>query len=46
MDNLVENGIHFTRHYVHYACGITRTSLNTGRLPVHVNLENLEPTYT
>ena len=33
-------GITLYRHYVHYACSPTRTSLQSGRLPVHVNLKN------
>eukprot|EP01084_Bolivina_argentea_P227466 384156_1 len=33
-------GITLMRHYVHYACSPTRTSLQSGRLPVHVNLGN------
>ena len=36
-DELVASGIHLTRHYVHKMCTPTRTSVQSGRLPVHVN---------
>ena len=36
-DSLVASGIHLKRHYVHKACTPTRTSVQSGRLPVHVN---------
>jgi len=36
-DALVSSGIHLTRHYVHRMCTPTRTSVQSGRLPVHVN---------
>lgn len=37
LDELVASGIHLTRHYVHPMCTPTRTSVQSGRLPVHVN---------
>jgi arylsulfatase I/J len=37
MDALVESGVHLTRHYVFRMCTPTRTSVQSGRLPVHVN---------
>ena len=41
MNNLaLSEGIVLMRHYVHYACSPTRSSLQSGRLPVHVNLRN------
>jgi len=38
LDKLVSSGIHLTRHYVHFSCTPTRSSVQTGRLPVHVNI--------
>eukprot|EP01084_Bolivina_argentea_P003680 6923_1 len=35
-----EEGLQLNRHYVHYVCCPTRTSFQTGRLPVHVNIVN------
>ncbi|CAJ1355173.1 unnamed protein product [Effrenium voratum] len=37
LDSLVASGIHLKRHYVHKACTPSRTSVQSGRLPVHVN---------
>lgn len=37
LDGLVAEGVHLTRHYVHQYCTPTRTSVQSGRLPVHVN---------
>ena len=37
LDALVHNGIRLHRHYVHRFCTPSRTSLQSGRLPVHVN---------
>lgn len=39
-----KEGLILNRHYVHYCCSPTRTSLQTGRLPVHVNTLNSGPT--
>jgi arylsulfatase I/J len=36
-DQLVASGIHLTRHYVHQMCTPSRTSVQSGRLPVRVN---------
>eukprot|EP00445_Apocalathium_hangoei_P025904 CAMPEP_0203931566 /NCGR_PEP_ID=MMETSP0359-20131031/70134_1 /ASSEMBLY_ACC=CAM_ASM_000338 /TAXON_ID=268821 /ORGANISM="Scrippsiella Hangoei, Strain SHTV-5" /LENGTH=556 /DNA_ID=CAMNT_0050860925 /DNA_START=1 /DNA_END=1671 /DNA_ORIENTATION=- len=36
IDELVSEGVHLTRHYVHSTCTPTRTSAQSGRLPVHV----------
>lgn len=36
MDSLVQQGVNFTRHYVHYVCTPSRSSVQSGRLPVHV----------
>ena len=35
-----KEGVILNRHYVHYCCSPTRTSFQSGRLPVHVNLGN------
>ena len=37
LDELVAEGVHLTRHYVHQYCTPTRTSVQSGRLPVHVS---------
>eukprot|EP01052_Picozoa_sp_SAG31_P047471 SAG31_NODE_9516_length_1265_cov_1.874786_1_plen_161_part_00 len=36
MDTLVAQGVRLERHYVHYTCTPTRSSIHSGRLPVHV----------
>lgn len=38
MNALVKEGIELNRHYVHMMCTPTRSSLQSGRLPVHVQL--------
>lgn len=43
MDWLVDQGIHLRRHYVHSSCQQTRVSAQSGRLPVHVQLQNNPP---
>ena len=40
IDYLVKNGLELNRHYVHYVCSPTRSSIQSGRLPVHVHLKN------
>ena len=37
IDGLCKSGIRLTRHYVHQMCTPSRTSVQSGRLPVHVN---------
>ena len=37
LDAIVADGVRLTRHYVHRFCTPSRTSLQSGRLPVHVN---------
>jgi len=44
IDELVKEGIELDRHYVYMFCSPTRSSLQSGRNPIHVNLFNLEPT--
>ena len=36
MDALVKEGIELNRHYVHMMCTPTRSSFQSGRLPIHV----------
>ena len=36
LDSLVATGVEFNRHYVHMACTPSRSSFQSGRLPVHV----------
>jgi arylsulfatase I/J len=36
MDQLVKEGIELNRHYVHMMCTPTRSSFQSGRLPIHV----------
>ena len=40
MDYLATNGLQLNRHYVHFVCSPTRSSVQSGRLPVHVNTNN------
>eukprot|EP01083_Nonionella_stella_P026630 73347_1 len=39
---LVQNGLELNRHYAHHVCTPTRSSVQSGRLPVHCNLSNDE----
>eukprot|EP01060_Flectonema_neradi_P015829 TRINITY_DN22473_c0_g1_i1.p1 TRINITY_DN22473_c0_g1~~TRINITY_DN22473_c0_g1_i1.p1 ORF type:complete len:537 (+),score=95.68 TRINITY_DN22473_c0_g1_i1:45-1613(+) len=41
---LADNGIKLDRHYTYKFCSPSRSSLLTGRLPVHVNIYNDNPT--
>jgi len=43
IDVLVDEGILLQRHYVHAFCSPTRSALQTGRLPVHVQLTLANP---
>lgn len=43
LDALVKDGIHLERHYAHTYCSPSRSALQTGRLPIHVNVNNYEP---
>jgi arylsulfatase B len=43
MDALVSAGIELDRHYVHMMCTPSRTSFQSGRLPVHVQLNLGDP---
>ena len=44
LDALVGDGVELTRHYAYRFCSPSRSSFQTGRLPVHVNTRNAEPT--
>lgn len=44
IDALVADGVELTRHYAYKFCSPSRSSFQTGRLPVHVNTHNAEPT--
>lgn len=44
-ESLVKRGLLLNRHYVYTFCSPTRSSLISGRLPVHVNDVNLDPTF-
>ena len=41
MDSLVKEGLELDQHYVYKFCSPSRSSLMTGRLPIHVNDLNL-----
>uniref|UniRef100_A0A7S2RQN2 Sulfatase N-terminal domain-containing protein n=1 Tax=Mucochytrium quahogii TaxID=96639 RepID=A0A7S2RQN2_9STRA len=43
IDNLVKTGIELNRHYTYNYCSPSRSSLQSGRLPVHVSVENTPP---
>jgi arylsulfatase I/J len=43
LDGLAAKGIILERHYAFKFCSPSRSSLQSGRLPVHVNVENAEP---
>ena len=43
MDALVAEGIDLAHSYVFYCCSPTRSSLQSGRNPVHVNVLNADP---
>ena len=44
LDALVAKGIALERHYAYKLCSPSRSAFQTGRLPVHVNDVNAEPT--
>ena len=44
MDALVSEGVVLDRHYVYAYCSPTRSSLLSGRLPIHMNTRNMAPT--
>eukprot|EP00401_Gymnodinium_catenatum_P076341 CAMPEP_0117502376 /NCGR_PEP_ID=MMETSP0784-20121206/23781_1 /TAXON_ID=39447 /ORGANISM="" /LENGTH=593 /DNA_ID=CAMNT_0005297657 /DNA_START=136 /DNA_END=1917 /DNA_ORIENTATION=+ len=40
IDALARDGVILDRHYVHKVCGPTRSAIQTGRAPIHVNVVN------
>ena len=45
IDNLVKNGLELDQHYAYQFCSPSRSSLMSGRLPIHVNDLNLSPDF-
>ena len=43
MEGLIHEGILFDRHYVYKYCSPTRSALQSGRNPIHVNPLNQDP---
>jgi arylsulfatase I/J len=43
IDSLVATGIELDQHYVYRFCSPSRSSFQSGRLPVHVNVQNVAP---
>lgn len=43
IDRLVANGLELNRMYADRICSPSRSSLQTGRLPIHVNVQNVFP---
>lgn len=44
LDALARSGVELRRHYTYSLCSPSRSSFQSGRLPVHVNVANAEPT--
>ena len=44
MDAMVKEGIELNQHYTFKFCSPTRSSLQSGRNPIHVNVQNVNPT--
>ena len=45
MNSLVQSGIELNRNYVHKYCSPTRSAIQSGRHPMHVNVMNLNPNF-
>jgi arylsulfatase I/J len=43
IDELVKTGLELNRHYVHKICSPTRSAVQSGRAPIHVNVQNVVP---
>ena len=43
IDGLVKEGLELDQHYVYQVCSPSRSSLMSGRLPIHGNDKNTEP---
>lgn len=44
LDKLVAEGVELSRFYAYHMCSPSRSSLISGRLPMHVNMVNEQPT--
>ena len=44
LDDLAATGVHLDRHYTYKFCSPSRSGFLSGRLPIHVNIYNSEPT--
>jgi len=42
IDSLVREGIELNRHYVHMSCSPSRSAIQSGRAPLHVNVLNVQ----
>jgi arylsulfatase I/J len=40
---MVKTGLELNRHYVHKICSPTRSAVQSGRAPIHVNVQNVVP---
>ena len=45
MNALISSGINLQRNYVHKYCSPTRSAIQSGRHPMHVNVMNINPNY-
>eukprot|EP00439_Symbiodinium_sp_Y106_P018070 s160_g2.t1 len=45
LDQLIREGVLLERHYAYKICSPSRSSIQTGRLPVHVNSVNTGVTF-
>ena len=43
LDKLANEGIQLDNHYVFKFCSPSRCALQTGRNPIHVNVQNVPP---
>merc|ERR1719454_800197 len=43
MEEVVKAGVELDRHYVYKYCSPTRSAVQSGRNPIHVNALNLSP---
>ena len=43
IDALAADGIALARHYAHKICSPSRAAIQTGRAPIHVNVQNVDP---
>jgi len=43
LSSLLQHGVELERHYAHKICSPSRCAVQTGRAPIHVNVQNLAP---